>query len=101
MSHLTIHSGSGATATVAWTPAGYDAVAWHGGTRASLIDSVDDARSLWAAAVWLSDQLGYGNEGDVGEVLARLICGETVEDIGGGAPGEIAGIIEALRELRR
>lgn len=101
MSHLTFHSGSGATATVAWTPAGYDAVAWSGDTRASLIDAVDDARSLWVATVWLADQLGLGNENDVGEVLARLVCGESAEDIGGGPPGEIAGLIEKLRGLRR
>lgn len=101
MTHLTLHSPSGATATLAWTPGGYDAVAWVEDTRASLVDDVGDARSLYQATVWISAQLDYGNENDVGEVLGQLLCGLTVDDIGGGPYGEIARLIVALTEIRR
>lgn len=72
-----------------------------GDTRAALIDNVGDSRSLWQAACWLAGQLGYGGEDDLGEVLSRFVLDETREDIGSGAAGEIADLLQKLVEVRR
>lgn len=98
---MTLHSPRGVTTTVAWTPVGYDAVAWFDDARATLIDEVGDPRSLWEAACWLVGQLGYGNEYDVGEVMGRLLLAESREDIGSGQAGDIVDIIQQLIEVRR
>lgn len=104
MPHHTLHSPStGTSVTYSWSPGGgYDAVAFfEDGTRCQSVDEISDSRSLFATARWIVEVSELGNVDDLGDALGRLYLNETLDEIGSGPFGEIAQLVERLKELRR
>lgn len=100
MPHFTLHGRAGTTVTCSFTSAGFDAVAWSGQERSSLIDECSDPHSLWQASCWMVGQLGCGTDDDVGDALALLLAGGSVATMGE-ARLEIVALVQKLLEVSR
>lgn len=88
------------TVTCSFTSAGFDAVAWSGEARSSLIDEINDPHCLFQAACWIVGQLSYGTDDDVGDVMGFLLAGGGPDTVGD-AKVEVLGVIQKLLEASR